>query len=69
MRITDIRKSMVYYIDTNGEYPNSFRTNSTGTYWETSYGTSWEEQEPPEEIIKEFQAYLYMRNSANEFIL
>lgn len=69
MRITDIRKSTVYYVDTNGEYPNSFRTNSTGTYWETNYGMSWEEQDPAQEIINEFKAYLEMKRIANETFL
>lgn len=69
MKITDIRKSIVYYVDTDGNYPNSFRTNSTGTYWETLYGMSWEEQDPAPEVINKFRAHLEMKKIADETFL
>ena len=69
MKITDIRKSVTYYVETDSRYPNQFRTDSTGINWETLYGMSWEEQEPPEEIIREFMAFLEMKRIADETFL
>lgn len=42
MKITDVTKSMTYYVDTDGgDFPH-YRTNETGTHWENLMGESWE---------------------------
>ena len=56
--ITEIRKSVVYYVDTERDgdhYWTSWRTDPTGTHWENLMGMSWEEMDPPLRLIDEFK--------------
>ena len=42
MKITDVTKSMTYYVDTDNEDFPYYRTNENGSIWENLMGESWE---------------------------
>jgi hypothetical protein len=42
MKITEVTKSMTYYVDTDAEDFPYYRTNETGRHWENLMGDSWE---------------------------
>lgn len=50
MKITEVSKSLTYYVSTDAlEFPE-YRTDETGTYCENAMGESWE---PVYDISKE----------------
>lgn len=57
--IVDIRKSICYYITTAEGDWREWQTNESGTVWYNLMGMSWEELDPPEELIKEFKALVH----------
>lgn len=63
MNITDITKSEVYYIDTDDAPWYQWQTNKQGTYWLNLMGMSWEEMEPPEELVEQFNALVALLNT------
>lgn len=42
MKITEVTKSMTYYVDTDAEDFPYYRTDETGETWENLMGESWE---------------------------
>lgn len=56
--IESIRPSTVVFVtlsDESTEFWKEWRTNSDGTYWECAMGMSWEEIDPPQEVIDEYR--------------
>ena len=54
MNIESISKHLTYYVSTDDEPWSEWRTNYSGTAWENLMGMSWEEMEPPVELIEQF---------------
>ena len=55
MFMMEITKSEIYYVTWDKSFPwTEWQTNREGTYWLNLMGLSWEEMEPPEELLKEF---------------
>lgn len=42
MKITDVTKSVTYYVETDSSEFPYYRTNKYGTDWENLMGDSWE---------------------------
>ena len=66
MKITDVTKSMTYYVDTDNEDFPYYRTNENGSHWENLMGESWKSVYDVEELQKLFWEYKDQMNDEEE---
>jgi hypothetical protein len=58
MKITEVSKSMTYYMETDAENFPYYRTDENGRHWENLMGESWESVYNDGELKELFLDYM-----------
>lgn len=66
MKITDVTKSITYYMDTDKEEYPYYRTNENGSHWENLMGDSWESVYNPDEKKQLQKLFWEYKNQLDE---
>lgn len=66
MKITDVTKSITYYMDTDKEEYPYYRTNENGSHWENLMGDSWESVYNPDEEKQLQKLFWEYKNQLDE---